>query len=163
MDPLSAFSLTCGIIQVIDFSTKAAKRCHELYRDGASSDNKEIEDMARNLTGLCTELDLTDGGGVDNLLDLGSKCSTTAKELVAELEKMRVDGPHRKRQAVKKTFKAIWKRNEIDEIQKRLEEYRKLLDSTILVDLRFVHHQNFFTSSIRVCFCIWTGKILAQA
>lgn len=143
MDPLSAFSLTCGVIQVIDFSTKVAKKCHELYRDGASSDNKEIEDMARYLTGLRTNLDLTDGGGVDNLLDLGSKCSTTAKELVAELEKMRVDGPHRKRQAVKKTFKAMKKRKAIDDIQKRLEEYRKLLDSTILVDLRFVHHQTF--------------------
>lgn len=142
MDPLSAFSLTCGVIQVIDFSTKAAKKCHELYRDGASSDNKEIEDMAKYLTGLRTNLDLTDGGGVDNLLDLGSKCSTTAEELVAELEKMRVDGPRRKRQAVKKTFKAMLKRNPIDDIQKRLEEYRKLLDSTILVDLRFVHHQS---------------------
>ena len=140
MDPVAAFSLACGVIQVIDFSAKAAKKCHELYRDGASSDNKQIEEMAKHLTGLRTNLDLTNHVDMDDLLDLGSKCSSTAEELVTELEKMKVNGPHRKRQAVKKTFKSMLKRKAIDDIQKRLEEYRKLLDSTILVDLRFVHH-----------------------
>ena len=140
MDPFAAFSLACGVIQIIDFSAKVAKKCHELYRDGASSDNKEIQEMAKHLTDLRTDLDLKDRCDLDDLLDLGSKCSSTAVELVTELEKMKVTVPHRKRQAVKKTFKAMLKRGAIDNIQKRLEEHRKLLDSTVLVDLRFVVH-----------------------
>ena len=140
MDPTVAFGLVCGIIQVIDFSTKVVKKCHELYRDGASSENKEAEEMANHLTDLRAKLDFSDESVGKDLLDLGSKCSSTAQELVAELEKLRINGPHRKRQSLNKSFKAMLKKKDMEKIQKRLEGYQKLLDSRILVDLRFVHY-----------------------
>ena len=139
MDPYAAFSLVCGIIQLVDFSTKVVKKCHELYRDGVSAENKEAEEMANHLTDPRAEIDFPDESVGKDLLDLGSKCSSTAKELVAELEKMKVDGPRRKRQSLNKSLKAMLKRNDMEKIQKRLEGYQKLLDSKILVDLRFVH------------------------
>ena len=139
MDPSAAFSLVCGIIQVIDFSTKVVKKCHELYREGVLSENKEAEEMANHLTDLRAKLEFPDESVDKDLLDLGSKCSSTAKDLVAELEKLKVDERHRKRQSLNKSFKAIWKKNSMEKIQKRLEGYQKLLDSRILVDLRFVH------------------------
>ena len=142
MDPYVAFSLVCGIIQLVDFSTRVVKKCHELYRDGVSSENKEAEEMASHLTDLRAKLDFTNESVGEDLLDLGSKCSSTAEDLVAELEKLKVDGRHRKRQSLSVSFKAVLKRNSMDKIQKRLEEYQKLLDSRILVDLRFVCHQN---------------------
>ena len=118
------------------------KKCHELYRDGVSSENKEAEEMASHLTDLRAKLDFTNESVGEDLLDLGSKCSSTAEELVAELEKLRVNGPHRKRQSLNKSLKAMLKGNHMEKIQKRLEGYQKLLDSKILVDLRFVHCQN---------------------
>ena len=148
MDPTVAFSLVCGIIQIIDYSTKVVRKCHELYRDGVSSENKEAEEMANHLTDLCAKLDSKDENVGKDLLDLGSKCSSTAQELVAELEKLRINGPHRKRQSLNKSFKAMLKRNDMEKIQKRLEGYEKLLDSRILVDLRFVHYQNSYPNSL---------------
>ena len=144
MDPLTAFSLVCGIIQVIDFSTKVVKKCHELYRDGVSSEHKEAEEMANHLTDLRAKLDFPDESVGKDLLNLGSKCSSTAEELITELENMKVSGPHRKRQVARKTLKSMLKGSPIDRIQKRLDEYQKYLDSKILVDLRFVHHDNVF-------------------
>ena len=149
MDPCTALSLFCNIVQVVDFSTKVVKKCRELYKNGVSSENQEIEEMAKHLTDLHTNLDLTDRGGIDDLLDLGSKCSQTAQELIAEVRELSVNGPHRKRQIVGKTIKAIWKRSAIEDIQKRLENYRKLLDSRILVDLRFAHYH--YLHSFFVC------------
>lgn len=149
MDPFAAFSLACGIIQVIDFSTKVLKKCHELYRDGVSSENREIEEMARHLTNLRASLDLSNQGGDDDLVNLGFKCSETAQELVAELGKMKVHGPHRKRLAFKNTVRAIFRSDAVNIIQKRLREYQKSLDSRILVDLRFVYHRNSYPSSAR--------------
>ena len=140
MESLAAFSLVCGIIQVVDFSTKVAKRCHELYKHGATSENREIEEMAKHLTDLCNNLDLKDQGGVDDILELGLKCSSTAQTLIGKLERLKVDGPHRKRRAIWDGLENHMKRKGIDDIQKRLDEYQKLLDSTILVDLRFVHY-----------------------
>ena len=154
MDPYVAFSLVCGIIQLVDFSTKVVKKCHELYRDGVSSENKEAEEMVSHLTELRAKLDFTKESVGEDLLDLCSKCSSTAEELVAELEKLKVDGPHRKRQSLNKSLKAMLKRNDMEKIQKRLEGYQKLLDSRILVDLRFVHCQNSYP--IPSIVCVWS-------
>ena len=138
MDPTVAFSLVCGIVQLVDFSAKVVKKCHELYKDGVSSENREAEEMASHLTDLRANLDFPDESVGNDLLDLATKCSRTAEELVAELEKLKVDGPHRKRQVARKTFRTLLKGTPIDRIQKRLAEYEKHLDTRVLVDLRFV-------------------------
>ena len=155
MDPTAAFSLLCGIMQVVEFSAKVVKKCRELYRDGVSSEYKEAEEMANNLTNLRAKLDFPDESAGKDLLDLGSKFSDTAEELIAELEKLKVDGPHRKRQVARKTFKIMLKGSPIDRIQKRLDEHRKHLDSKILVDLRFVHRDNLLHFCISVCASPW--------
>ncbi len=138
MDPLSAFSLACGVIQVVDFSTKVVKRLRELYKDGSLSQNEEAEEMATQLTQLQTNLNLPNhrDQAQDELLKLGEKCSATAKDLVTELQKLKISGPHRKGQAFQKTIKTIWKKTAIDDIQKRLDDYRKLLDHRVLIDIR---------------------------
>ena len=138
MDPLSAFSLACGVIQVVDFSTEVVKKARELYKDGNLSQNKEAEEMAIQLTQLRSSLKLPTHRDRDDteLLKLGEKCSDTAKDLVTEIQKLKVSGPHKKRQVLGKTIKTIWKKTAIDEIQKRLDNYRNLLDHRVLIDLR---------------------------
>ena len=138
MDPLSAFSLACGVIQVVDFSTEVVKKARELYKDGNLSQNKEAEEMAIQLTQLRSSLKLPTHRDRDDteLLKLGEKCSDTAKDLVTELQKLKVSGPHKKRQVLEKTIKTIWKKTAIDDIQKRLDNYRNLLDHRVLIDLR---------------------------
>ena len=138
MEAVAAFGLACGIIQIIDFSTKVVKKCREIYRDGALSDNDEVEVWARNLLNIRSDLDLEGNHGEDDLLDLGSKCASTAEELVAELEDLKVDSPHRKREAIRKTIMTVTKKKRIQSIEKRLKGYTKILESRILVDLRSV-------------------------
>ena len=72
--------------------------------------------------------------------ELCSKCSDTAQQLCTEVQKLKVNGSRRKREAAVKTVKAVWKRNVIEEIQKQLDGYQELLDSNVLVDLRLVPH-----------------------
>ena len=151
MDPCTAFSLACGVIQVIDFSTKVAKTCHELYKNGGSPENNDIEEMAECLTNLCRDLSLTTRDDQDDLLDLGVKCSDTAQELLAELQELKVNGPHRGRQIFSKALRTIRKKSTIDGIQKRLENHRKLLDSKILIDLRFVHGPSLCSTLVSFC------------
>ncbi len=159
MDPVATFSLVCGVIQIVDFSTKAVKQCREIYKNGSLSENEEIEDMARHLADLRTNLDLGDQSRRDDVLDLGSKYSSTAQDLVAELGKLNVKGPHGKIQAVKKTFQSVWRRKAIDAIQKRLDEYRKILDTRILIDLRFVLYRDVCLRS-EAAPLIWPFEII---
>ena len=138
MDPVTVFSLVCGVIQIVDTSMEVAKKCRELYKNGASSEDKEIENMANNLTGLYGDLDLRVQDSPGELQDLYSNLSDTAKQLCTEVQKLKVNGPHRKREVVFKTIKAMWKRSAIEEIQRQLGGYQRIIDSKILVDLRSV-------------------------
>ena len=38
MDPVTAFSLVCGVFQTIDFGVKVAKTWRELYKEGTASE-----------------------------------------------------------------------------------------------------------------------------
>ena len=149
MDPLTAFSLTCGVIQVVDFSTKIVVRCRQIYKDGATSENKEIESMAEHLTDLATYLKLPsilqNPGSANQLyhdeqelLKLAEQCSKTATELLNELQRLSIQGRQRKRDAFRMAVKVAWKKDAIENIQKHLEWYRRTLDTRILISLRSV-------------------------
>ena len=149
MDPLTAFSLTCGVIQVVDFSTKIVVKCRQIYKDGATSENKEIESMAAHLADLATELKLPDTiqspefanqqyHDDQELLKLAEQCSETATELINELQKLSIQGRQRKRDAFRMAVKVVWKKDATENIQKRLEWYRRTLDTRILISLRSV-------------------------
>ena len=102
--------------------------------------------MIDHLTGLRNALDSPTTQGSQNvlqcqdqaLLDVAEKCSATAKELSGELQKLKINGSHSNRQLIKKTAICLWKTSSIEKIQTRLEEYRKILDSRILIDIRSV-------------------------
>ena len=47
MDPLTASSVASNVIHLIGYSTRVVEKC---YGYGASSENKEIESMAKHLT-----------------------------------------------------------------------------------------------------------------
>lgn len=136
MEPLSALSLACGIVQMVDFSTIVVTRCRQLYKDGALSENNDVEEMATHLASLRDHLDLPDQRTPDELLELGKKCSDTAEDLIEELQKLRVKKPRKKREVARKFFKTLRKKEAIDGIWGRLCDYRKILNTHTLLDLR---------------------------
>lgn len=139
MDPLSTMSLACNIIQVVDFSTKVVNGCRQLYKDGALSGNNDVEAMTKYHTSLRNHLDVPSQRSPDELLKLGRKVSDTAEDLIKELQKLKIKQPRKKREVASKVFKTLWKKETIDEIWGRLCDYRKILDTHILVDLRCVN------------------------
>ena len=149
MDPLTALSLACNVIQVIDFSAKIVTKCKELYKDGASAKNKDIESMAKYLANISTDLKIPETSlsadsaqqecqEDEQLLKLAQQCSETANELICELQKLAIQGTRRKRDAVLKAVKETWNETIIESIENRLQQHRKTLDTLILIDLRYV-------------------------
>ena len=49
MDPVTAFSLAAGVIQVIDCSFKVVKICRELVKDGSLAPHRNTEELAETL------------------------------------------------------------------------------------------------------------------
>ena len=147
MEPLTAFSLVCGVIQVVDFSTKTLSKCKEIYQDGSLSEYQELEALTKHLAHLRDKLELpaanpsiVSSARFDErgLLKVAGQCSATADQLVARFHSLKIEGPHKKRQAILKTVKLLLEKGEIQTIQKRLDEYRNVLDTQILINLRYV-------------------------
>ena len=147
MDPLTAFSLVCGVIQVVDFSTKTVAKCVEIYKEGSLPEYRDLEDLTKHLVEARAELDLSDVNqsmrtsatpDEQSLLEIARQCSTTADQLVQKIDSLKIEGPHKKRQAIRKTVKLLWEKGEMKGIQKRLDGYRSALDTQILINLRYV-------------------------
>ena len=147
LDPMSALGLACNIIQIVDFSLEAVAKFRELYKDGASSENRELEDMTIRLKDLRADLNIVSPTTRESkplfiddkeLEALADECCKTADELTAELDTLKISGPHKKRQAVPKFFRSIRRKSVVEGIQRKLDGYQKVLDTRILVNLRFV-------------------------
>jgi hypothetical protein len=52
MDPISAFSLAAGIMQVVDFSTRLLSTANQLYHDGSTIRNSDFTLVADDLSSL---------------------------------------------------------------------------------------------------------------
>ena len=147
MEPLTAFSLVCGVIQVVDFSTKTLLKCKELYQEGSLSEYQELEDMTNHLVDVRDKLQLTivnQNAGIlgvaedQSLLEVAGQCSKTADHLVEKFRSLKIEGPHKKRQAVLKTVKLLWEKGELRDIHRRLDGHRNVLDTQILINMRYV-------------------------
>lgn len=90
MDPLTAFSLACGVIQVVDFSAKTLMKCKDILRDGSVSEHQEPEDLTKHIVDVQAKLNLprsnqsagsTHNPNKKNLLELANGCCGTADQL----------------------------------------------------------------------------------
>jgi len=54
MDPVTAFSLAAGVLQVLDFSLKALSKCKEIYKDGSLAQHREAKTITEYL-GKCSD------------------------------------------------------------------------------------------------------------
>jgi NACHT domain len=70
-----------------------------------------------------------------DILDISTKCSGTASVLLAELGKLQPDSRRELLESISKGFRAIRRKSFIDKVQRQLEEYRRILDTRILVRL----------------------------
>ena len=66
---------------------------------------------------------------------MATKCSETASELLAELAKLKLDTKGSLRQTISKSVRAIRKKNFLQDTQSKLERYKTILDTRILVQL----------------------------
>lgn len=155
MDPITAFSLAVGVIQVIDFSTKTLSQFREIYKNGSLSEHESIESMTEHLTTLRADLQPSTAAtgiqtaGDKDLTQLSTKCSDMAKELAAELQSLKVGSTGSRWKAVTVTFRSLKKKGTVDRMEKRLDECRRILDTKILADLRLVTNSPYMNERDR--------------
>ncbi|KAE9366867.1 hypothetical protein N431DRAFT_471897 [Stipitochalara longipes BDJ] len=149
LDPLTALSVAGNIVQFVDFSIRLITKGSELYNsaDGSSIGNAELEVIANDLQELNCHLQQpppapdtvkTTWTAEDVALHkLAEQCSSVAQELLQTLDKLKVQGTSNRRwKSFRQALKGLIKKDEVDAIAQRLQNFRNELNFHILVSMR---------------------------
>ena len=144
MDPVTGISLFAAVLQLVQFSIKTVKACHEIYAQGSTGDLVDIDDTATRLGHLSGSLQqsmresearsprLSLSKAEVDLIDLGQKCRLSADRLHHELVKLRARPRGSRGEAMQKFARSVWKQGSITKLQEQLENHRRVLESALL-------------------------------
>ena len=148
-EAIAALCLASNILQVIDFGSKFVSTAWKIYK--AAHHSLEGVDEVASLRAINVNLGdaLRDiriqSSGVDpasennkGIVNLAKDCATVVEELLQSLNKLGLRDTPRKRDALRTAFKLMWKREEIDALHGRLNDFRAQLTLALLVSMRSV-------------------------
>ena len=141
METLAIIGLVGNIVQFVDFSSKVISKSTELYRssEGALAEHIDIETAINHLALLNSKLKdaatITGDGALESLC---ISCGTTADNLLAALDKVKVKDKQHKWKSIRKALRSVWSKEEIKDLERRLAMFREELSFHVVVDLRSV-------------------------
>lgn len=141
METLAIIGLVGNIVQFVDFGGKLISKSTELYRssEGALAEHIDIETAINHLVLLNSKLkDVATTTGDGALESLCISCATTADNLLAALDKVKVKDKQHKWKSIRKALRSVWSKEEIGDLERRLATFREELTFHVVVDLRSV-------------------------
>ena len=163
LDPLTALGLTSNLLQLVDVSIKLVSKGRSIHGSahGTLVENSELELVANDLARLISQtaadsakvsgLPQKEIGSLENAFgELSRSSGDVAEELLQKLEKLKVEGKHRRWKSFRQALKSVWTREEINALANRLANLRAQLDSRILFSLRSIILLRYITGLI-VC------------
>ena len=143
MEPISALSLACNVIQLVEFSIGSAKLCKELYDSGSIDENEQLEKYTAEITAANKDLQAAlksgkPGSKLSRIEQVAQDASATANELKIVLNKLKLSksqGIRRLGGAFKSTLKTLIRSSTIQKLQQRLELQDAALRSNLLKEL----------------------------
>ncbi|XTI93234.1 hypothetical protein V2W45_1430275 [Cenococcum geophilum] len=164
LEPLSAISLAGNVVQFIDFCSKLLAESWELYRSsaGATASNLELEKTAESLGQLSDRINFSlesRTGATDYqpstdkatnaeeaLRNTAISCRRVADDLLKTLHDLRVKGPNKKWQSFLQPLRGIQKKEQIEQMSRRLSKYREELSLHLVTILN--EHQVTISSKL---------------
>jgi hypothetical protein len=145
-DPLTVLGLASNIIQLISFASDLVSKGHEIYKsaDGKLVEHLELEAITGSLRDLSRDLidpklgrsskqiSNTDG----QLLDLSGHCNRLARELIDVIQGLKGEGKTNVWDSFRQALRSVWNEEKIEGLSIRLEQYRRQIDTTLLISLR---------------------------
>jgi hypothetical protein len=150
MEALAAVGLAGNIVQFIDFSCKLFDQANSIYhsQSGASKGAQDLETITESLLGLSARLEKSlenqyrrgNPNAQQKLKILAKGCRDTAKELVTVLQSVRAKSAGSKWHSFRASLAGLLKESEINDLEKRLNDYRSQLIIELQDLQRLDHH-----------------------
>jgi hypothetical protein len=146
MDPLMALSLAGTIVQFVQFATQIV----QATVSGALPVHEELETRTLALRDFIAKLRRPrDSENASTSLlapaeasdktwqDLCDGCAVVADELLARLDRLKVEGKHNMWKSLQNAIKSAWSQNELESLARRLSEFQTALDTHVLAKLKY--------------------------
>lgn len=156
MDPLTALGLASNIVQLITFASDLVSKGREIYKsvDGALVENLELETITTTLQELSQSVHLPRRPRLEKLTkterklhELCHDCNDVSGQLLGVIRGLKAKGPATRWNSFRHALNSVWKENEIEALETRLDRYRRQLDTTLLMSLR-EHVQQLSTKNL---------------
>jgi hypothetical protein len=145
MEPLAILSLVGTIVQLVDFSGRIISESRQIYREGVTIDNVELDSITRDLAELAGDIKWTYLGprkltqlspNDKAIVRLGQSVVVLSRELINAIDKTKSTTGPRVWSSLIQAMKTVLSKEEINSITTRLERFRSELELRTLVDMR---------------------------
>ncbi|KAH6880445.1 hypothetical protein B0T10DRAFT_464006 [Thelonectria olida] len=140
IDPISFVALAGNAIQFVEVGSKLVSTFSQLYQsgNGTIAERAELETVIDDLLLLNNMLLTTPGiGKTDPIRRLCEACNEVTRDLLIELERMKVKRKHRFWDALFKALKSSWNEKKIVNLEQRVAILRDELSFHLIVGLRY--------------------------
>ena len=154
LEPLSAFSLACNVIQIVETGCKLLSAAADYYQagNGALKEHKDLREVSRTLNNLSASLKSSlesPGSGTlspeeTRLLQANEECLRLSKDFIDLLDRLKVKDRHATFESLRMSIKARWYKDRMDAMQKAMSEARDNLNIAFLI---YMHSQQSAASS----------------
>lgn len=144
IDPLTALGLASNIVQLITFTSDLVSKSREYYHsvDGRLLDKLELEAITSTLQNLSSDLIVPTSEKSQvtqterQLKELCTGCKQVTRELLALIGSLKSDGSRSRWKSFRQALRSMWQEEKINDLEKRLDRYRRQIDTTLMISLR---------------------------
>ena len=149
LDPLSAFSVACNVLQVIGIGVKVLSKAVD-YRKaetGVLTEQKDLRDVMQSLNNLNTDFQASlpqqtasNQLSVEELrlLEANNQCLRLSKDFIDFLDRLKLGDRHTVFDSLRMSMKTLWHRDKMDAMEKSLSQARDNLNVAFLVYMKYV-------------------------
>ena len=149
LEPLSAFSVACNVLQIIEAGSKLLNNAVNYGKaaDGALSEQQDLRNVLQSLKNLNADLraSMPKLGGTrplntaeTRLLEANSECLRLSNEFIELLDRLKVKNRHAMLESLRMSIKALWYREKMEAMENNLSQARDNLNIAFLIYMKYV-------------------------
>jgi hypothetical protein len=155
LEPLSAFSVACNVLQILDFGLKALTKAIDYHQaaDGVLSEHRDLRQVLHTLKAL--NIDLQDSmprlvatkppsSTEIRLVEANNECLQLSVDFINLLDKLKVKNQSALLECLRMGVKTMWYKKEMNAIETSLSRARDNLNVALLIYIRYISSGNFF-------------------
>jgi len=152
LEPLSAFSVACNVLQIIDFGSKVLTKTIDYRKvaNGALSEHRDLRHVLESLKNLNADLQASMpqlagtkplSTAETRLLEANAECLRLSNEFIDLLDRLKVKNRHAMLECLRMSIKSLWYREKMDAMESALSQARDNLNIAFLVYVKYTSNE----------------------